>query len=273
MNHVEVETVRAFTDGAALQGNKAGVCVLAAFPDDAAMQSIAAQMGHPETAFVVAQGAGRYAIRWFTPTVEVPLCGHATLAAAHVLRARRLTSSAAPVVFVTRDGAELTAEYDAEQIRLALPRRALTALPVTADVQACVSLPISAAYLGGGELLVELAPGAELNEVRVDTMALSKREELGVIVTSAGGEGYDYGYRYFAPNIGIPEDPVTGSVNGLLAPYWAQKLNKTQFVARQFSAEGGVLSVALQADHVMVAGLAVKDSVRHVVPLSMGEAA
>lgn len=263
-----VTTWRAFTDGEALRGNAAGVCLVERFPNDDIMQSIAEQMGHAETAFLVNAGTDRYRIRWFTPATEVPLCGHATLAAAAQLR-----KGDRPLKFETNDGTVLTAEFNDAQVSLTLPRRIIQ--PVDAAiVQPCLNAPILAAYTSGDELLVEVADSAAVRACRIDTAALMKREEMGIIVTAKGDGDCDYCYRYFAPKIGLAEDPVTGSVNGLLAPYWEMRLKRTTFDARQLSAQGGALTVALLADGVRVGGKALREATRVVEPhIPMGAAA
>ncbi|MFG0380418.1 PhzF family phenazine biosynthesis protein [Pseudomonas sp. zbq_18] len=232
-------------------GNPAMVYRLDAWLDDALMQRIAAEHNLAETAFVVREGASWH-IRWFTPACEVPLCGHATLASAHVLfevygepgeRLDLLCKSGA--LAVTREAERLVLDFPAQYL-------APAELAEVAQIlgQRVVRLQI------GKELLVELESEQAVRACAPDLKALAGLPGLGVIVT-ARGERHDFVSRYFAPGIGIDEDPVTGSTHCILTPYWAERLGKTELSAFQCSARGGELHCRLEGDRVKIAGQAV----------------
>jgi predicted PhzF superfamily epimerase YddE/YHI9 len=242
-------------------GSPAAVCIMPAARDDAWMQHVAREMNLSETAFVVprsgAAGAGDFELRWFTPTVEVDLCGHATLASAHVLWENGQIDAAATARFHTRSGL-LTAARRGEWIELdfpATPDRAID--PPAGLVEAVGARP---RYVGRSrfDFLFELDDETAVRNVRPDFGRLRGFAAHGVIVTSrADDAAVDFVSRYFAPAFGIDEDPVTGSTHCCLGPFWNRRLNKQAFVARQVSARGGVLKVALDGDRVRLGGQAV----------------
>lgn len=234
------------------QGNPAGVCLMESFASDAVLQDIAAQMNLAETAFVVVRGDNSFDLRWFTPTMEVDLCGHATLATAHALVMQGRVDADLPILFHTRSGI-LTAHIEDAAIALELPLQAGVPLPMNTQLQACFAPPFLSAQRHDGNYLVEVATEAEVNDCTPDITAIRALDAEGIIIT-AKGETVDYVYRYFAPAIGIDEDPVTGSANGQLAPYWSAKLGKGNMIAHQLSAEGGELHVAMHPSHVRVSG-------------------
>lgn len=245
---LEFHQVDAFTQQP-FSGNPAMVYRLDSWLPDALMQKIAAEHNLAETAFVVNEGA-RWRIRWFTPTTEVPLCGHATLASAHVLF-EVYGESAQTLAFDSQSGVLRVAR---EQGRLVLdfPRMdplLLDEVPAVAQALGCPVLEV----LGGKELLVVLESEQAVRDCQPDMAALIALPGLGVIVT-ARGEQYDFVSRYFAPGIGIPEDPVTGSIHCSLIPYWAQRLDKDELHAFQCSTRGGELFCRLQGDRVKIAG-------------------
>ncbi len=247
--------VHAFTSGL-LKGNPAGVCMLNAYPDDTVLQAIASEINLSETAFIVPRGANEYDLRWFTPAMEVDLCGHATLATAHRLRELQLIDEESPVRFYTLSGI-LTAAYQGDAITLDMPNQPGQKKQVTSELAACFAVPLMACARNETNYLVEVADVEALRHCGPKMEAISRLNAQGVIVTTAGGtSGYDYAYRYFAPQVGIDEDPVTGSANCLLAGYWKDKLGKTSFRALQASAEGGELHVELKENRVHVAGAA-----------------
>ncbi len=230
--------IDAFAD-APFTGNPAAVCLLGdAVRDDAWMQNLAAEMNLAETAFLRKQD-GDWSLRWFTPAVEVALCGHATLASAHALFEEGLLAPDGTARFHTRSGV-LTARHAGDQIELDFPAMvARRCEPADGLIEALGMHPVSVAR-NEFDYLVGRIP------VR------------GVIVTSrASTKGFDFVSRFFAPGSGIDEDPVTGSAHCALAPYWAPRLGKTDFVAYQASPRGGVLRVALDGDRVRLAGRAV----------------
>lgn len=234
------------------EGNPAAVCPLDSWLDDGLMQAIAAENNLSETAFFVPTG-DRFSLRWFTPLAEVDLCGHATLAAAHVLF-EHLGYDKPAITFETRSG-RLGVERKNNQLQMNFP--AIKALPcaVPALLQQAIGLPIEA-LLVADDYLVVLDSEADLRRLQPDQNLLSQLDKRGIIVT-ARSEEHDFVSRFFAPKLGIPEDPVTGSAHCTLAPYWAEKLNKTRLRARQLSQRGGDIDCEIVVDRVILAGSAV----------------
>lgn len=242
--------VDAFSDRP-FAGNPAMVYHLEQWLDDALMQQIAAEHNLAETAFVVAKGEG-YRIRWFTPATEVPLCGHATLASAHVLfeiygeqKPRLDFQSLSGPLSVTREGGRLWLDF---------PRIDPQPLAEPVAVAEALGCEVQEVYQTK-ELLVVLASEQAVRACAPDMVALAKLPGLGVIVT-APGEQHDFVSRYFAPSIGIPEDPVTGSIHCSLIPYWAARLGKSQLHAYQRSVRGGELFCRLEGERVKIGGQA-----------------
>jgi PhzF family phenazine biosynthesis protein len=247
--------VDAFTSEA-FRGNPAAVCLLDAPADEPWMQRVAAEMNLSETAFVSPRADG-FDLRWFTPTVEVALCGHATLASAHVLRETRRLAASAVARFHTKSGV-LAAAKDGEWIELDFP--ATPSEPADAPAGLLEALGVEAVAVGRSrfDCLVEVADEAIVRALRPDFVRLRSVDARGVIVTSrAESAGVDFVSRFFAPASGIDEDPVTGSAHCCLAPYWAAKLGRTDFVAHQLSARGGELRVTLAGARVRLRGQAV----------------
>jgi PhzF family phenazine biosynthesis protein len=250
--------VDAFTD-TAFRGNPAAVCFPEPSRDAAWMQDVAREMNLAETAFLRPRGdgLGDYDLRWFTPAVEVDLCGHATLASAHVLWETGRLGAQATARFHTRSGL-LTAERRGEWIELDFP--SLPEEPVTPPAELPRALSVTTDYVGRSKFdyLVEVASEAVLRGLRPDFALLRQVEGRGVIVTSRSEDRrYDFLSRYFAPSYGIDEDPVTGSSHCSLAPYWARKLGRSEMTAYQASARGGVVRVRLDGDRVRLGGKAV----------------
>ena len=239
-------------------GNPAGVCPLDAALPAGLMQQIAAENHLAETAFIVPRpGApADYDIRWFTPTVEIDLCGHATLASAHVLFTH-LGFGAEQVTFHSQSGPlKVSREPDG---RLTLdfpsrPPRELTTHP-TGLTDALHATPLR--VLAARDLLVVFNTEAEVLALKPDYARLAALEYVGVIATAPGTDGVDFVSRFFAPRVGVPEDPVTGSAHSTLIPYWAAKLGKTELRARQISPRGGDLWCALRGNRVDIGGYAV----------------
>ena len=253
---IPLYTVDAFTDDR-LSGNPAGVCLLETAADQVWMQSVAREMNLSETAFLVPHEGDGFDLRWFTPAVEVALCGHATLASAHVLWQSDVLADDLPVRFHTQSGV-LTASKRGTWIELDFPAK-----PV-ADAKApkgmLEALGVRAVHVGRSALdyLVEVKDEAEVRAVTPDFARLATLEARGVIVTSrAATDGADFVSRFFAPGAGVNEDPVTGSAHCALAPYWGAKLGRTAMVGRQVSARGGVVKVRVAGDRVMLGGQAV----------------
>jgi len=237
-------------------GNPAAVMPLDRWLDDSLLQAIAAENNLAETAFFVG-GGGRYDLRWFTPAVEVDLCGHATLASAHALWQERLLGEHDAARFHTRSGL-LTAERQGEWIELDFPDQVAEAIDAPDGLLEALGVrePI---WVGRNPMdyLVEIGSEELLEALRPDHSRLRTMTARGVIVTSRGTGEYDFVSRFFAPGSGIDEDPVTGSSHCALAPYWAPRLGKTEFLAYQASPRGGVLRVRLAGDRVKLGGRAV----------------
>jgi PhzF family phenazine biosynthesis protein len=241
-------------------GNPAGVCILDRPADPGWMQHVAAEMNLAETAFLVPRVSG-FDLRWFTPTVEIDLCGHATLASAHALWQLGRVPPGQRIAFETRSGT-LTAEPDGDRIAIELPARPVTACPVPDGLaealggKAPVLVSDTTPGRAHGNLLVEFADEDAVRRLspRFDRL---REYDFGVIATARSAGGYDFISRYFAAPYGIDEDPVTGSAHCSLAPYWAERLGKTRFVAWQASARGGELHVTLAGDRVRISGHAV----------------
>jgi predicted PhzF superfamily epimerase YddE/YHI9 len=218
------------------------------------MRSVAAEMNLSETAFLLKQPDG-YNLRWFTPAVEVKLCGHATLASAHVLWEDGHLAPAGQARFHTLSGL-LTARRDGSWIELDFPARPESAAPAPPGLaEALGAAPL---YIGRNEYdyLVELDSEEKVRALSPNHGDLARLPVRGVIVT-ARGKDYDFVSRFFAPGSGIAEDPVTGSAHCCLGPYWAPKLGKTEFTAYQASPRGGVVRVKLRGDRVLLGGQAV----------------
>ena len=251
-----VTQVDAFTD-TVFGGNPAAVCVLPKPRSEVWMQRLAGEMNLSETAFLERRADGDFDLRWFTPMAEVELCGHATLASAHVLWEQRVCAPAAAIRFHTRSGV-LTASRRDGWIELDFP--ALEERPVPAPAGLLDALGAPARYFGRSrfDYLVELESEPEVRRLRPDFHRLRAVEARGVIVTAAAAEpGYDFVSRYFAPGFGIDEDPVTGSAHCCLGPYWRRRLGKDAFTARQVSVRGGVVRVRVDGSRVKLSGQAV----------------
>ena len=237
-------------------GNPAAVCLLREPADAVWMQHVASEMNLSETAFLAPHEDG-FNLRWFTPAAEVDLCGHATLASAHILWERRVLPMTATARFFTRSGT-LTATTDGEWIELDFP--ATPALAAPAPEGLAEALGVAPTYIGKTrfDYLVEVASEEIVRSVRPDFARLRTLPVRGVMVTSRATEaGVAFVSRFFAPAVGIDEDPVTGSAHCALVPYWSHALGKTEFTARQLSARGGWLRLALRGDRVRLGGQAV----------------
>jgi PhzF family phenazine biosynthesis protein len=247
--------IDAFTD-AAFKGNPAGVCVLDRDVTERWMQNVAAEMNLSETAFVRRQG-GDWSLRWFTPTVEVALCGHATLATAHALLEERLLSAGDTARFHTKSGV-LTTTRAGELIVMDFPATdAQPCAPPDGLIEALGMQPVRVSR-NEFDYLVEMTNEEDIRSLTPDLALLRRLPVRGVIVSSrASTPGFDFVSRFFAPASGVDEDPVTGSAHCALGPYWAPRLRKTNFVAYQASRRGGVLHVTVAGERVMLAGQAV----------------
>jgi PhzF family phenazine biosynthesis protein len=234
-------------------GNPAAVCLLDGPRPDAWMAQVAAEMNLSETAFLLPEGDG-YRLRWFTPAVEVDLCGHATLASAQVLWQTGRFAAGRPIRFHTRSGL-LTAESQGGWIELDFP--ALRTRPCAAPPGLIESLGAQPVFVGsyGMDYLCEVSSESALRGLAPDFARLRAVQTRGVIVTSRSAEPqFDFVSRFFAPAAGVNEDPVTGSAHCALAPYWAEKLGKTTLVAYQASRRGGTVRVRVEGDRVRLGG-------------------
>lgn len=246
--------VDAFTDRP-FAGNPAAVCLLKGWPDDAWMQSVASEMNLSETAFTWKREDGVWPLRWFTPAVEVDLCGHATLATAHVLFEAGIAKPGTTIRFETRSGI-LTAEQRENEIELDFPAKPATAAEAPPGL--LEALGVTPRFVGRNQFdyLVEVGSDAEVRAAKPDFQKLAGVESRGVILTAAGA-GHDFVSRFFAPTAGINEDPVTGSAHCALAVYWGEKLGKSEMVGYQASARGGVVRVTRVGDRVKLGGRAI----------------
>jgi PhzF family phenazine biosynthesis protein len=251
-----ITVVDAFTH-VAFAGNPATVCVLTEPTTDVWMQSVAREMKHSETAFCIPLQDGGFRLRWFTPGGEVRLCGHATLAAAHVLWEEGWLEHRKTAHFSTLSG-ELTATPLGRVIELDFPARPPSEVEAPAGL--LDSLGVTASWVGRDvdDYLVLLADEAAVRACNPDFGPLSSVETRGIIITApAERDDVDFVSRFFAPRLGIDEDPVTGSAHCSLAPFWAERLDKTQMAARQLSTRGGELEVELADDRVKLRGTCV----------------
>jgi PhzF family phenazine biosynthesis protein len=249
--------VDAFADGP-FTGNPAAVCVLGGevSPADTWMAAVAAEMNLSETAFVQARHDGDWNLRWFTPKVEVDLCGHATLATAHVLWTEG-HATADRVAFHTQSGV-LAATHARELIELDFPALANTCVDPPATLADALGARPVACARNVHDLLVELAEAATIRALEPDFTAIASIDARAVVVTAPSDEAnFDFVSRCFGPRVGINEDPVTGSAHCALATYWAERLGHTEFRAYQASARGGALRVTLAGDRVCLGGTAV----------------
>lgn len=238
-------------------GNPAAVCVLSKAADAAWMQAIAAEMNLSETAFLYPVEDG-FHLRWFTPTAEVDLCGHATLATAHTLWTDGHLALGQEARFQTRSGL-LTATQSGDWITLNFPANPVTPSDLPTDLlRALRGLVPKSIGQDAKHFLVELETEAEVRGLEPDFSLLATLPVQGVIATSRAESGeFDFISRYFAPAIGIDEDPVTGAAHCALGPYWQEQLGKSQFLAYQASARGGVIKVRCEGERVYLSGQAV----------------
>ena len=251
----EVFQVDAFTSEPLL-GNPAAVCILSEPADDEWMLKVAREMNLSETAFLCKQEDG-YRLRWFTPEIEVDLCGHATLASAHTLWESGEEAKHQQIRFHTNSGL-LTARLSGGWIELNFP--AVPASPLKASVELAEALGVQPTYVGKSrfDYLVEVSSEREVIEAAPDFGLLGRIDSRGFILTSiADSDRYDFVSRFFAPSTGVDEDPVTGSAHCTLGPYWQSRLGKSEFMAYQASSRGGEVKVRMLGDRVQLGGQAV----------------
>ncbi len=239
-------------------GNPAAVCLLDRPRDDGWMQALAAEMNLSETAFLLPEGDA-WRLRWFTPTVEVDLCGHATLASAHVLWEANLVTAARPAVFATKSG-RLACTLQSPWIEMDFPAEPPFNHPAPGappEIEKALGIRARAQQRNRMDFLVEVADESTLRALKPDLAALAILPARGIIVTARSADPqFDFVSRFFAPAVGVPEDPVTGSAHCCLAPYWSAKLGKTDLTGYQASARGGIVRASLRGDRVLLSGQA-----------------
>jgi PhzF family phenazine biosynthesis protein len=248
--------VDAFT-GRPFKGNPAAVCILREPRDDGWRQDVAREMNLSETAFLEKRPDGSYSLRWFTPAVEVDLCGHATLASAHILWESGELAAGQRAAFHTRSGI-LYALQQGDWIEMDFPSEPENRAPAPAELIG--ALGVTALYTGRNrfDYLLEVDDEQAVRHLSPDMARLKKVDMRGVIVTSRSRSAdYDFVSRFFAPAVGVDEDPVTGSAHCCLGPYWGAKLKKKALRAYQASSRGGILRVSLKDDRVLIGGQAV----------------
>ena len=251
---LRIVQVDAFT-AKPFSGNPAAVCVLPSPADEKWMANVAMEMNLSETAFLYPDGDG-YRLRWLTPAIEVDLCGHATLASAHVLWTEGYLEPEQTARFHTKSGL-LTCELRGDWIEMNFPAKLEQAAEPPA--QLAESLGTELKYVGRNQFdyLVEVADEQTLRELKPQHGLLRELHVRGVIATAAGSGEFDFVSRFFAPGSGIDEDPVTGSAHCALAPFWGARLGKTEMTGYQASPRGGVVKVRLEGDRVVLMGQAV----------------
>lgn len=247
-----IHVVDAFADRV-FRGNPAAVVPLDRWLPDGVMQAIAAENALSETAFVVREGEA-WRIRWFTPQVEVELCGHATLAAAHVLLTR-VAPDAARVGFASRSGPLVVTREDGLLV-LDLPAQPAEPCATPPELPAALGRTPQESLQKGHSYLAVMERAGDVAALAPDLARVAALDRASVIVTAPGDGDCDFVSRFFAPAIGIPEDPVTGSAHCTLVPYWAQRLGRTRLRARQVSARGGELACEHRGDRVRLGGRA-----------------
>lgn len=258
----DLAQIDAFTDKP-FSGNPAAVCLLDRAPDEVWMQSLAAEMNLSETAYLFppedqTEAAPTWQLRWFTPVVEVDLCGHATLAAAHYLFVHRKIE-APKLHFLTRSGTLVAERTTDGWIELDFPADEPVITDAAPGLIAALGLreeAVVAVARGRSDVLIEVADAEFVEKLEPDAAALRRLDLRGAIVTSVGSGLYDIVSRFFAPGAGIDEDPVTGSAHTTLGPYWAPKLGKEEMLAYQASRRGGTVRVRVAGDRVHLAGQA-----------------
>ncbi len=251
-----ITQVDAFTD-CPFTGNPAAVCILEHPADDRWMQHVAREMNLSETAFLHREVEDGFRLRWFTPKVEVDLCGHATLAAAHVLWEEGFLDPSQPARFLTRSG-PLSAMRQGDRIAMDFPAKPPTPGDDIPGLAETLAVPVAWMGFNGMDALVLLESEEAVRTLQPDLTRLAAVPVRGLIVTArAAGADFDFVSRFFAPAAGVPEDPVTGSAHCCLGPYWGERLGRVELIGFQASERGGVVRVRLQGDRVTLIGQAV----------------
>jgi PhzF family phenazine biosynthesis protein len=235
------------------RGNPAGVCLLDEWLPDLIMQRVAAENNLAETAFLVKSIDG-YDLRWFTPKAEIDLCGHATLASAFVIT-RYVDASVRSVRFHTKSGL-LTVDCEGDLLEMNFPSRPPEPIPVTAEMSDAIGVPVIEAHLSR-DLVLLVASEKQIRELSPDINAIAQLPEGLAVAVTAKGETSDFVSRFFAPKLGVPEDPVTGSSHTTLISFWSERLGRETLVAEQLSPRGGTLYCKQIGDRLQIAGRAV----------------
>jgi PhzF family phenazine biosynthesis protein len=252
---MKISQVDAFTSRA-FSGNPAAVCIVEEPPAEWWMQDVAREMNLSETAFVLPHDDG-YDLRWFTPVAEVDLCGHATLASAHVLWEDGHLDTDATACFHTRSGL-LTAQRRDDWIEMDFPAERATPTDTPAGLEAALRARPLSVHRNRFDLLVELGDEKLIRTLRPDMTGLRAIPVRGIIITSpAISPSYDFVSRFFAPRLGVDEDPVTGSAHCALGPFWSERLGRDELSGCQVSARGGLVRTRVAGDRVMLSGQAV----------------
>lgn len=255
---MKIHQVDAFTS-VPFAGNPAAVCIVDGRASDDWMQAVAKEMNLSETAFLSRRsGNDGFDLRWFTPAVEVELCGHATLASAHVLWETGVLDPGLEARFHTRSGV-LTARREGDWIEMDFPSLPARRTNAPGGLLEAVGIdnPVAVAR-SRFDYLVEVADASTVRRLSPDFDRLAQVESRGVVVTARSDrEGYEIESRFFAPAAGVNEDPVTGSAHCVVAPWWAEKLNRNEFVAYQASARGGTVRLRVENDRVRLGGQAI----------------
>ncbi|MBI3863098.1 MAG: PhzF family phenazine biosynthesis protein [Planctomycetia bacterium] len=253
---IPIYIVDAFA-GRPFQGNPAAICPLEAPAEAGWMQSVAAEMNLSETAFLVPREGGSFGLRWFTPAVEVDLCGHATLASAHLLWEQTLAPADEPIRFETRSGL-LTCSRRGEKIELDFPAEPPAPVPSMPELSAALGAEPISVGRNRFDLIAEFASEADVLALRPDYGLLGAIPARGTIATARSADPrFDFVSRFFAPAVGVNEDPVCGSAHCCLGPFWGEKLKKTEMLGHQISARGGIIGVRLNGRRVALSGTAV----------------
>ncbi|WP_026884548.1 PhzF family phenazine biosynthesis protein [Clostridium akagii] len=253
---IDIYQVDSFTSER-FKGNPAGVCILEEFANDKSMLNMAREMNLSETAFVV-RNKDEFMLRWFTTTFEIDLCGHATLATAHILWTEGFWDKDKPIIFNTRSG-KLIVNLKDNLLEMNFP--SLECSEVSALPNSLIEAlgGIKPIFLGksGENYLIEVATEEEVRGMQINVSKLLECKMKGVIVTAKGAGKYDFVSRFFAPEVGVSEDPVTGSAHCVLATFWSERLGKAKFSAYQCSKRGGEVNLELLGDRVLLRGNAV----------------
>ncbi len=249
-----VYTVDAFTT-IPFKGNPAGVCLVEDFPDITHMQNIAMELAYSNTAFVKKLGDNHYAIKWFTITSEAPLCGHATIGSMHILATNGLIDKTREVKFESMSG-DITATVSGSWYDLNFPIYPVTHVVLTDELRAVVNLDPTYTGFAQNCYFMEFENEEALAALE-PKLELLKKIECRALIATAAGTKYDFHSRYFAPSVGIDEDPVCASAHCRLIPYWSEKLQKTDMMAYQLSSRGGELKCKNLVNRVLISGEAV----------------